>query len=86
MRRLILSGVNASSRAPLADVRYLDTLVVRAGYVRDGEPLPQEQARLIQCGLPRADIAGNHVAFINLISIMNDPCHWLQAAADHLPG
>jgi hypothetical protein len=71
--------------APLADFRYLNASIIRTSNVTDGEPLPQEQARLIHCGLPRADLAGNQVAFINLVSIINDPCHWLHAAADHSP-
>jgi hypothetical protein len=72
--------------APLADFRYFDALVIRASYLRDGKSLAQEQARMIHGGLPRADLARNQVAFVNLISIMNDPCHWFQAAADHSPG
>jgi hypothetical protein len=71
--------------APLADLRDVNASIIRTGNVTDGEPLPQEQARLIQCGLSRADLARNHVAFIDLIPIINDPCHWLNAAADHSP-
>jgi hypothetical protein len=64
--RLIVLGINPIiARTPLPDARFLDTLVVRASYVRDGETLQQDQPRLIHRAFLRADLARDQVAAID---------------------